>query len=297
MSIPRDHHLVPAFYLGQWCTATPKLIEYSRKHNKLIVKSVGPNATGFAFDLYAFPELPPEQAQFIEQKFFDYADRKATEAFRLLLASHTGKWDPELRNAWSRFLIALHLRHPHVVPELRAAAQAIWTGTGTSAQKGYEAIRSPHHPATFDEYIEATDPLIPVRARLNLIVKAFDNNIVREHINNMHWSVLDLSASSRALLTSDRAVSLYLLKSAKGSVTLPLSPTKLFIAVNERTVFDDLRRMKQRQVVGGVNTHTVARAREFVWADTRSQEAYIAKHMSTKLDPTPLLPNAGRLAQ
>jgi hypothetical protein len=57
MSIPRDHHFIPAFYLRQWCDHTVKLIEYTIKHGKLISKPVGPNATGYEFDLYAFPEL------------------------------------------------------------------------------------------------------------------------------------------------------------------------------------------------------------------------------------------------
>lgn len=43
---------------------------------------VGPDATGYEFDLYAFPELPAEQAQYVEQKFFDYADRVAAEALK-----------------------------------------------------------------------------------------------------------------------------------------------------------------------------------------------------------------------
>jgi hypothetical protein len=46
MSIPRDHHFIPAFYLRQWCDHTGKLIEYTIKHGKLISKPVGPSATG-----------------------------------------------------------------------------------------------------------------------------------------------------------------------------------------------------------------------------------------------------------
>jgi hypothetical protein len=32
----------------------------------------------------------------------------------------------ELIGAWSRFIIGIHLRHPDVMPELRAAAASIW---------------------------------------------------------------------------------------------------------------------------------------------------------------------------
>src|SRR5271167_4600165 len=128
MSIPRDHHFIPAFYLRQWCDQTGKLIEYTIKHGKLIPKPVGPAATGHEFDLYAFPELPLDQSQFIEQKFFDYADRTASDALRLHLASNAAGWTPKLICAWSRFVIALYLRHPDTMPELRVAAKALWEG-------------------------------------------------------------------------------------------------------------------------------------------------------------------------
>ena len=45
---------------------------------KLVAKLVGRRATGFERDLYAFPELPPDKAQFIEQQFFDYAYSSST---------------------------------------------------------------------------------------------------------------------------------------------------------------------------------------------------------------------------
>jgi hypothetical protein len=143
MSIPRDHHFIPAFYLRQWCGHTGKLIEYTIKHGKLIPKLVGPNATGYEFDLYAFPELPLDQSQFIEQKFFDYADRTAADALKLHL---TNGWTPELISAWSRFVIALHLRHPDTMPELRAGAQALWEGSGKASQRQYELIKQPGDP-------------------------------------------------------------------------------------------------------------------------------------------------------
>src|ERR1700747_3219763 len=128
MSIPRDHHFIPAFYLRQWCGPDGKLCEYTIKRGKLIPKPVGPNATGYQFDLYAFPELPADQSQFIEQKFFDYADRTASDALKLHFVGNAAAWSSELISAWSRFVIALHLRHPDAMPELRTAAQAIWEG-------------------------------------------------------------------------------------------------------------------------------------------------------------------------
>ena len=289
MSTPRDHHFIPAFYLRRWCDASGKLIEYTIKHGKLIPKSVGPNATGYEFDLYAFPELPPDQSQFLEQKFFDYADRTAADALKLHLTGNTTAWNVELVSAWSRFVMALHCRHPDAMPELRAAAKAIWEGSGKAAQQEYERIRLPSDPDTYDEYIASLDPLIAVKARLNLVARAFDNEVVGQHINNMKWGVVDVAASPYQLLTSDRPVGLVNIKDPKGFITLPISPTKLFVAVNDSRIFDHLK--KPKEIVHFVNTLVVERARRFVWVTNQSQMAFIQKHMSTRLEPTPFFPN------
>ena len=71
-----DHHFIPAFLLAQWVGANGKLIEYTKKAGKLIAKRVGPKATGFERELYSFPELPTDAAQFLEQKTMRIAWRR-----------------------------------------------------------------------------------------------------------------------------------------------------------------------------------------------------------------------------
>src|SRR5882757_9387484 len=51
MGDPHKHHFIPSFYLSQWANADCKLIEFTRKYNKLIAKPIGPDATGFEIDL------------------------------------------------------------------------------------------------------------------------------------------------------------------------------------------------------------------------------------------------------
>jgi Protein of unknown function (DUF4238) len=292
MSTPRDHHFHPVFYLQQWVGPTGKLIEYTIKHGKLIAKPVGPRATGFETDLYAFPELPPDVRQYVEQEFFNYADRVAALALEKHLRGEV-IWDPELLNAWSRFIIDLHLRHPDAMPELRAAAQAIWTASGSASQNAYEAIRKPGDPATFDEYLELRDPLIAAKMRMNMIIKSFDNEILRARINGMIWEVVDVSASPLPLLISDRPVELARLNGPRGIVSIPISPTKLFVAVDNAAVLNHLRAKQPEEIVEHVNEYVVGRARRFVWARDESQIAFVGGHMSKSMEPTPLMPGIG----
>ncbi len=82
------------------------------------------------------------------------------------------------------------------MPEFRAAAKSVWDGSGAKYQKEYEAIKKPEDPPTFDEYMAAKDPLTGAKVHVNSIIKIFDNELLGKHLNNMKWSVLDVSALS-----------------------------------------------------------------------------------------------------
>ena len=163
MSVPHDHHFIPAFYLRQWENdSDSKLIEYTIKNGKLIDKPVGARSTGYETDLYYFPELPAETAQYLEQQFFNYLDDTASRALELHLAGQELGTN-ELVNAWSRFMLGIHLRHPDAMPELREAAKSIWEKSGPTFQAEYAKIRRPEDPETFDELLSARDPLTDLK--------------------------------------------------------------------------------------------------------------------------------------
>jgi hypothetical protein len=117
--------------------------------------------------------------------------------------------------------------------------------------------------------------------RVNLIMAAFDNEIVCAHINQMAHAIFDVSASPYRLLTSDRPVHLFNLKEPNGMVWLPISPTKLFVAMNDRANFGKLESTPPRKLVASANTYVVSRARRFVWAQDISQGYDWGRNSST----------------
>jgi len=296
MSVPRDHHFIPAFYLRQWTGADGKLLEYSKKNDRVIPKRIGPDATGFERDLYAFHDLPPELAQHVEQRFFDYADRVGARALNMLLAGDQ-TWTRETRSGWSRFLIAIHLRHPDAFGELTAAAKAVWESSGEDAerQRSYEKFRKPNDPATFAEYLEKADPLASHKMTIRLTLGMIDNELVGSRINEMHWEVFDVSNASHRLLTSDRPVEIDKLGDpVNGTVSIPISPTKLFVAANSSQLLHKVKRAKANTIVVKVNEYVVGRARRYVWAHTESQERFVERNMSKNPEERPFFRNLGK---
>jgi hypothetical protein len=143
-------------------------------------------------------------------------------------------WDPEIRSGWSGFVVALHLRHPDAVPELKVAAKGAWEGSAPNSQKQYELTRRPGDPETFDEWIATRDPFTAGKVAVNLIVATFDNGILGQHINNTIWAIVDVSSARNRLLLSNRPVIFSNLGLKHGYAALPIGPDKFFVAVNDR---------------------------------------------------------------
>jgi Protein of unknown function (DUF4238) len=268
MSTPRDHHFIPVFYLKQWVGSSGKLIEYSIKHGKLVPKPVGPRGTGFETDLYSFPELPTRLAQFVEADFMKYTDNEAAMAVQKQLREENMSGD--LRSAWCRFLIGFHLRHPDTMKELRPAAAELWKKTEHEFQR--------------------RDPLIGIKFQAIEIVRAFfDDETFGRHIFHSHWAVMTFSRVPNRLLTSDRPLAMHRLHDPMGYISLPISPTQIFVAANDERTLSMLEHVSPKNLVHRFNVFTVSRARRYVYAMDETQERFIRNRMSTAMEPAPLV--------
>jgi len=233
---------------------------------------------------------PGSSAQHLERIFFDYADRMASQALAVQITDPTVGWTSELVTAWSRFIVGIHLRHPDSMPELRAGAAAQWDVDGDKYQAEYEKIRKPSDPATFDEYIAIRDPLVKTKMQLNLIIKGLDNEFICSHINQMQWTVADFSHAGLELLVSDRPVEIHALAVPKGIVTIPLTPTKLFIAVNDPASLPMIQERSAREVIERINLSLVSRAPPLcVGARQFTTRVYRGQHVRQH-GPKPVLP-------
>jgi hypothetical protein len=295
MSSPRDHHFIPVFYLKKWTGSDGKLIQYSRPcPGKFAIKKVGPRATGFHTDLYGFPDLPRELADYLEARFLARTDRLAAVVHKKLLDGTAMPWTDETRSAWARFAINFLVRHPHPFAEIRAAAYDSWLQPDSITQIEYEKIKQPTDPATFEDWVVAQGDHLADRIRIRLIQSAMDNEVAGAKFNNMSWHVLDLSPSRFRLLTSDWP--LYRAINGEDQLfALPISPTALFTAVTRAAIFGRMQSEKPDDLVRHINEGVVSAARMYVYASDESQERFVRNRMSTRMLGTPFFPSLAKL--
>jgi hypothetical protein len=265
-----------------------RLVQWSKQYGDDIkFRPKHPDATGFEYDLYSFNGLPTELRQWFEDKLLAQVDDLASKALQEILAGRLDGLDSKLRSAWSRFLYSLRFRHPDPLLELCAAIERIWDSALSQAE--YETIRKPVDPLTFEKYRANISADARARVHVNLLQGVFDDPKVGIRINNMRWCVYDLSRWGR-LLTSDWPIDLSL-GASRATITLPLSPTRLFVATDDLAALGEIQRSNPFKVISQVNKYVVSHARRYVFSEDTSQEGFIRNRMSSKKITPPFFPD------
>jgi hypothetical protein len=291
MSTPRDHHFIPVFYLKKWTGSDGKLIQYSRPYpGKFAIKKVSPRATGFQTDLYTFPNVPTEIAEYLEAKFLARSDHLASLVHKELLDGTAAPWTNETRSAWARFVINFLIRHPHPFAEIRAVAYDSWMRPDGLTQSEYKKVKQATDPPMFEDWLVAQGNHLADRIRIQLFQSAMDNEVAGAKFNNMSWHVLDLSRSRFRLLTSDWPLYRTIYGEDK-LFALPISPTTLFTAVTRASMFRRMQSDKPDNIVRQINAGAVSAARMYVFASDELQERFVRNRMSTRMSGPPFFPS------
>ncbi len=266
------------------------LIEWSRPHNKVVPIRRHPNATAFQHDLYTFQGLSPESRQWFEQAFLKSTDDLASQALARILAGQMSTLDDLRKSGWARFLMTLRFRHPDVVSEIRDRIAILWKDHTVFTKREYERTRSASDPETFDEYLAQLAPDANIRVQLDLLVAGMDNEQIGRDIVRMAWAVIDVSPASHRLLTSDWPVELSL--GAKPPVVaLPLSPTLLFVASDDRRTLERTGDSDPDKLVAMMNAYVVGCARRYVFSSDERQKVFVHNRMSSRMAKPPFFPS------
>lgn len=117
------------------------------------------------------------------------------------------------------------------------------------------------------------DPTAPGKAAFHMLPAAIQNEELGQHIIQMNWSVIEIYSGS--FLISDEPVIISNgISKPDGHIAMPISPTKLFLATNNRQTYNRIFGL-QKELVRKVNQKVVGRARHFVGARDASQKRFI----------------------
>ncbi|WP_280139972.1 DUF4238 domain-containing protein [Rhizobium sp. Leaf391] len=279
---------MPQFYLKPWLGADNKLTEYRRlkfpheQFPRLEIKRRGTGETGYAENLYIIPGATPETKQNIEKIFMGAVDKKAADARDQLLQSNIPT-DPELRHAWARFLLSLIIRTPEEIRAFKVKVIRDMDVPDPAFQARYDQVRKENWPSTLEDYMKLESPKMLERTAIMVATKLIQNeNVLRTFMGAMWW-VLDTSAVSRRILTSDHPVIMTNgLGRPDGHFALPLSPTKVFVAFMNAEFGEAVRRIPIGRIVREVNDGVIGGGRRSVYAADEQSTTEVKKRMGKR---------------
>lgn len=287
MSVPKNHHYLPIFFVQRWAAEDGKVTEYRRPHDKLVTKQKHPAATGYKVELYANQnKTDPAERQALELNFMQKVDDQAANALAYLEAHGNKPKDPLLRSAWSRYLMSLLHRSPERVSYLTKRIETFDDKQlNEELKEKYAAIRQPDNPATYEEWLEAHDSLTP-DLRVQLIRDLIDSEAVGNNLNEMRWCVHNVDHSHFGFLTGDLPLMMSEgLGPTRSFIVLAISPERLFIASHDQAIIDRFRSRSANALQRVVNNACARQSQHVIIAHDDAQSAFVDKRLRKKQLP------------
>lgn len=248
MSIPRDHHYLPEFYLERW-RQNGHVVRYVRrgKEGALEVKHKVPKGIAYQRDLYQLPDIvDPVFSQEIERVFFQMIDDGAATALRCFDAGEELNRDE--REALCRFVVSLLYRSPSSLSALRQHIE--------------RCSDVPFQHLTGSDLDHALKSLTN-----RLMYLLIDSDQATQLLNHLTPHRIIVPRGTEAFLTSDRPVTLSAqLTSDEAFMLLPYGPDRLIVFSKSTRIVNSFVKQMPNNLVRGVNSAVIEQGEVLVVA-------------------------------
>lgn len=213
-------------------------------------------------------------------------DEPASRALTVLTAGNASGMTDELRIAWTRFLMAMNLRSPHLLADATTLARDIVrTHLGSNPGEEFLSVEQSDNPPSVYSRLESDAPHFIGNLGKLFLPGLIDNEEIAYYLINMHWVVLGLPHSEYTLLVGDGPfIRTHGLKDRECLVAVPIGPKLLFVASNSKDRQAGLRRFTDTKIAGAVNMQTVGIAVQHVFGRDRSHLQFVENRLRHRAD-------------
>lgn len=250
-------------------------------HRAVVVRRYSPSAVGYEQELYTLTGYAPEVRNALEREFMaPVVDEPASRAFKVLLERDNAKLTPDLRHAWTRFLMSLMIRTPHMVEQItREAAQNLRRNLLSNPEE-YEAVRKEGSPATFLEWAEKNVQPVFTGMGKSLLPELIENEKIGTAFIRMKWWTVAVARGPLDLLTCDNPFHMtHGLADERCLVVLPLSPRFVFFATKYERRVEEIVARKHDAVVAALNDRMARQAQRYVFGSNDRHLRFVENRM------------------
>ena len=256
MSIPRDHHYLPQFYLERWASGG-EVVRYVRPRgaaHPVDCRRKPPSAIAYERDLYRLADVDDARdSQALELTLFQLIDDRAAKAIQKIENGEQGTGQD--RVALSQFMVSLLHRSPARLAAIREELAKQIDGAPYADLEGEE----------YRNVLKATANRLLAR-----LVESADAASI---VSKFKTFKIDVSGSSKKLMTSDRPITLSaLLVSPDAFMVMPYAPHRLLILAHREEIVRSFSTQDPDVLVNGINRAVVEQSVDVVIAaDTHAK--------------------------
>lgn len=284
MSDPNKHHYVPQFFLRQWADADGRLVRYYRPYKEVVATRTAPRSTAYEEGLYSVEGAAPGQQNAIEKDFMaPKVDDPAALAMQVLIERDPVKLTDELRLAWTRFVMSLHVRNPERVEQIKQMAAKDLRQSLRADPEDYEKLRKPTDPPTLLGWAELNTPSIFEDHGVSMLPGVIEHRATLEIIMRMRWMTVGTSEGFPDLLTGDRPVYMsHGVNDERCFIVVPMSPKFMFFATRNPEMFDRVLALGIVSVTKQVNGFMAANAIQNVYGTSDRHLRFVENRLRPK---------------
>jgi hypothetical protein len=284
MNTPKNHHYVPVFYLKKWVGQDGKIQVFRGIRGKLESRRLSPESTGFEVNLYSYSsDFKTENPAEVETEFYSRLDNEGARIIEILLQG--GDLSDKQKTLWAQFVLNLKVRNPETVSMIKEQYTSGLLSNIQASEEKYRAQKKPNDPEKLAEYIEQNHPGFISNAGLGQIPKIGSYQQALDDFTDLIWLCLDVSKSSRTLLTSDRPLIFPIgLHRSECVVALPLSPTHAFFAFHANSINHiAIMRETPDKLAAQMNRYVTNQSDQRVYARAANDvpQSFLLKHMKS----------------
>jgi Protein of unknown function (DUF4238) len=243
MTSHKKHHFVPAFLLKEWHAAPAnKLYQFRWANNTLRVNERSAKHVAKIEHLYSarLRTLIPDVS--LERDYFaPIVDDPASSVHRRLLSNGLDSISASEKDLWSKFLVAQMIRVPSMLAYIRQRGREMLGKDLTISPSGEYSINSEVLSAELIEWLNREAPDMFDDFGLKAIPHIIESRKLNAALLGSDWNMLDLSKSKLDLLIGDMPLIQIGGLAADFLIGLPLSPSKLFLAIKHPTAFNKIK--------------------------------------------------------
>jgi len=274
MGLPIDHHFIPRFFLRPWRGDGGRLTCFSIKNGHLCIDRYTPTQVAKQAYLYSLYGVSPEQAQVIETDILRPIDDAAAPIHKLFVDNTAPKLTDKQREDWGRFVLSLRARTPQIITSFREKGRQTIIDKFLRNPEEFDAIKGSLPHASLLELVQERVPaLIENFGLANVFPQVLLESEILPHLLALDWHVLDFARNRYRLLLADNPVFIYGHKYDAWMWALPISPTRVFIAINRP--LNNLR-----DPVKEANVSAIRQSRAYIYASGSEALPFIKKHWS-----------------